>query len=707
MITFDKEMVRLVQRADELPEPPVGGVNRMYMDHETNSFTHKRGGDNPWGGDRICGTALTWDGNPWAYYVPVRHTHAHWNIPLESFQRWHADWIRSHRIWSNQNVKFDAHFSAQEPDPVTGGRCLFRGELFDTLNNAKMIDSDRGFGRGGYGLDALFGDWVADEDEEVDVHDQSVQAYLLSLRPKSKNYADVPADILGVYAGLDVHKARRLEMYELAEHDRIVAEQPNFDLIWGIEQRLTPVLFDMEDHGLRVNQQELQVTEFMILTELMQLQEQLHKLTDFPVEPSNSADCFELLCNRYGLPVLSWTEEKMNAEGRIIKEANPSFDKDALKHYLMHPVVSANELLTKVVTLMMRYRKRHTLLTFFVRPFLLHQVNGIMHPQYNQLIRTGRMSCKRPNSQQNNAESKALIHPDPGCAYLSTDASQIEFRLMVHYSQDQNVIDAYARDPDTDFHQWVAEMVGIPRKPAKNVNFCIGYGGGKKKVLTMLSSSMDLMGSLGMKVDELITAGRIEQSRRQEAFTALCRMRAEDVYRQYHDTLPGIRRVTDKAAKLAKATGYVFNFMGRRRHMPEKAAWRSFNSLTQGGASDLIKYGMVTMAPRYNDWTRSQGIDLRINVHDDLVWHGEAELMRDPDTVRRIVEPLEAPPVKLRVPIRFAAGWSDKTWAGASSDGGKLTIQRTPRLEDRSFDMEGGVVDRPMLPAPAGNTTTG
>ena len=99
---------------------------------------------------------------------------------------------------------------------------------------------------------------------------------------------------------------------------------------------------------------------------------------------------------------------------------------------------------TALIKVMQYYRKRNTLLTFFVRPYQEHQVNGLMHPDYNQAVRSGRMSCKRPNAQQLNKEAKEFVLPGEGRAFLSCDYSQVEFRLIVHYTRTIDAINAYA-----------------------------------------------------------------------------------------------------------------------------------------------------------------------------------------------------------------------------------------------------------------------
>jgi DNA polymerase I-like protein with 3'-5' exonuclease and polymerase domains len=660
----DKPRKFLVTCPEELP--PSAMAARLYLDFETRSGDRKRPADNPWAGDRISGAAVTWDDHPHAYYVPVRHNapNDRWNLPVETFRAWLRDTVRTATWWGNHNVKFDAHFA--DADGAT-----FTGEIADSLNMSKLVDSDRGYGRGGYGLDSLSSDWLG---EMIDVHDQAVQAYLQSAG--SKDYADVPADVMGSYACQDVLTNRGLFAHLHSERDACARQSPRFPLIWEVERKLTPVLWDMERRGLRVDPLELKKRQLVLYTELSILEEEIHKLTGYPAQPSKTADCYEILVNRFGLPVLSWTDEEYDSSGKVKKEARPSFDKDALKQYALHPDVVSDERRSQVVGLMQRYKKRHTMLTFFVEPFLRRQVDGRLHPVYNQLVRTGRMSAKAPNSQQQTPESKELILPDSDDdEFLSCDASQIEFRLIAHYSRDRSVLDAYERDPDTDFHRWVADMCGTGRDPAKTINFCMGYGGGKKKVLAQLASNMEVVASMAEKAEQLVQEGKISPLQKRYAFEALCGARAEDVYRTYHATLPGLKRVTNQAALTCKTTGYVFNEYGRIRRMPAKASWRAFNSMTQGLAMDIMKAGMVATAPRFCQYTRDLGIDLRINVHDEDAFHGRRETLSRPDVQATVVRTLERALVPLRVPMRFEAKLTRGRWRAEKTD--RVAVDRS------------------------------
>lgn len=630
---------RLVQNLSELPN--LKNAKNLYLDTETTSFDRKEEAFKPYHGHRICGVAVTADEKQGAWYVPVRCNHEKWNLPLEPVIHWIDDAVNSCENWVNHNVKFDAHFLKQD-------EISFNCRLVDTLTLAKVVKSDRY----SYSLDVLSREWL---EEDVSSYGERLKAYLTGC--KSKDYADLPGDMIGEYASQDVLTNRKLYKYLLRRRH----EQT--EKVWETEILLTPVLFDMEVTGLRVDPLELQKEQLKVLYQLSRLEEQLHDLTGFPIRPHTNTDCYEVLCNKYGLPVL----------GRTDKD-EPSFGKAALVSYCSHPLVRESELLTEIVTKIQKYRKLHTLHSFFIKPYQEHQIDGVMHPSYNQVVRTGRMSCRRPNSQQLSPEAKALIHPPKDKDIVSWDYAQIEFRLIVHYIKDAAVIEAYRDDPDTDFHVWVAEMCKISRKPAKNINFAVAFGGGKSRVVSMLALDMALMKKVADRVDELIVSKKIPPSSRQKIFELLCYKGGEKVYQEYHDRLPGIKRVTKQASNNLVSRGYVFNAYGRQRYLPARASYRAFNTIIQSCAADVIKERTVALAPRYNSFVRDLGIDLFASVHDETAHYSPKELTKDLTTLRKLKESFEDTIVTFRVPMRISCGSSSKNWAIASSDKGKIKL---------------------------------
>lgn len=608
----------LVQQLSELPD--LKGAQRLYLDVETTSGDPKIASTNPWHHCAIAGIAVTADECKQAWYIPIRHHDERWNLPLEPVVEWLRNTVSSCAAWINHNIKYDAHCCAQE-------EAIFTGELIDTLTLAKLIDSDRVM-RGGYGLRTLSLAWL---DKDISKTELRVSTFLRELR--SKDYGVVPADILGEYACQDVLTNRALYHYIL---DKMPERS---QLICSIEMKVTPVLWDIEQRGVHLDLLESKKKELSTLNEILTIEERLHKITGQPMRPHTNDDCFEVLCNQFGLPILAQTET-----------GNPSFDKAALLEYSTHPLVMTNPKLVEIIKRCLRYRELSTFYSLFLEPYSNLAVGDILHPSYNQTVRTGRMSCSAPNMQQLSNMAKRLIIPAPGYGFLSADYSQIEFRLIVHYIQNPAAIAAYTKNPRTDFHQWVADMCKIPRKPAKHVNFCIGYGGGKKKVIAVLSSVMELVGELMKQAGE-----------DHNLFDTLRTRRAREVYDKYHETLPELRQVTKEAERRCMSRGFVFTAYGRHRHLPRASAWRAFNSLTQGTAADVMKASLVAVSPRYNKTTRGFGMHCVAVVHDEILFEVPSAVPRR-KVEKHVTQVMENTEVKFRVPMIVDTKWLSGSW---------------------------------------------
>ena len=639
---------KLCQTAGDLPD--LRGAKLLFLDGETTQAegAHGRKALHPYLGDRFCGVGLTVDDSPVGWYVPVRHKlRPDDNVPLEAFQRWVRDLMSSVGAWVNHDVKFDAGFlsvgeGVEPPD-----------RMICTLTMAKLHHSDRME----YGLKPLSRDWLEEDIEER----ERVDAYLeATTRQKHKqDFGRTPVDLMGEYAIEDVMKARRL--YHWLEKRR-PAEMDN---LWETEIRLTSVLFDMEREGLLASERDLKVENVRCLRRVIEVSDELTQLTGQEWVDSNK-NLFDVFTNQLGLPVLAYTEKRDKLTGKKTS-GGPSYDKDALKLYQRHPSVTGNPRAREVVDLVLEYRTEAKFSEGFLTPYLhLTDENGYLHPTYNQVVRTGRMSSRRPNGQQLNARAKRLIIPGPGNAFLSADASQVEFRLIAHYIQDEAAIRAYRENPDTDFHKWVAELCdNIRRQSGKRINFAVSYGAGKYKVTSELAGEPEIIEAVTAIVEQEISDGTLDESARPERFKELCMRKASAMYETYHERLPGLRRVSKAATSLCKTRGWVKNAFGRRRHLPEKAAHNAFNSVIQGCAMDYIKDRMVALAPRYNERIRAAGLAIVANVHDEVLFRGPQEAVEDPELQRYIRETLEYQSVPFAVPFTWDIDTSRVNWKEA------------------------------------------
>lgn len=624
----------LIEYAHELPQTP----EVFALDFETTSGNPKVEAFNPYLTAKIAGAAITWGGE--AYYIPVRHRHGR-NISAEDFRVWLATSLSKCKLWVNQGIKFDLHFASEELQslPVQQVHCI--------LQTAKLMDSNRGFGRGGYNLTDLARDYIG---KDISPFELEVKMYLKAI--KSKDYGDVPTDIMGPYACEDAITAWELYHWQVAHFPQEMLP------LYNTEMQLLLTLFDVEKLGLHVDKSELMQQEFLRVHKLNKLEEEIHELSGTPIRPHTADDCFDLFCNRLGLPVMGYT-----------KAGQPSFGYDQLSAYLQHPQVVDSPKNTRLVKAILEFRESWTLVNMFIRPYqMLCDKYDNLHPNYNPILVTGRLSCSKPNSQQLSLDARRLIHPLPGQAFLSADYSQIEFRIIVHYIQALDAIEAYLQDPDKDFHTWVAEMCEIPRGPAKTVNFGIGFGAGKKRLIAMLSSNPDLAQLVKSSIDTMIMEGKLLSEERIEKFGELLKLRAEGIYEKYHDTLPSLKTTLKRAERICKQRGYVYNLYGRRRHLTPDVAWLSFNALCQGTAADIGKEAMNRLAPRYNPQMKEWGIKIAAMVHDEILFMGPITIMQRPDVRKYISDIMEQPSVKISVPMRVAFGYSELNWAVAAKE---------------------------------------
>jgi DNA polymerase I-like protein with 3'-5' exonuclease and polymerase domains len=617
---------KIVDSVDQLPDP--ASMKRVYCDIESISGDDNRPGGKPYHGDRCVGVAITHDANPMAYYVPLRHSvnrnifsPHHANVPVNKFVEWAtAVFGDPQRRWVNHNIKFDAHFLAVDGVKID---C----QLTDTLVSARVVDMQRS--RSGYGLKPLAEKWLGVPAVEKD----AVRRELDSMG--TKDYGMVDACILGEYACADVHMNRELD-YEIERR-----RYPDDGQVWALEDAMTRTLFRVERRGVLVDVQRVEVARETCMMRMAEIESRVNDL-GFKVSMSAPKSVLNFVTNMKGLPVVAYT-----------KDGNPSMGGDAIREYLELDMVREDPLMTEFFTLLDEYRDRAQFLGLYAEGWMDWIVDGVIHPMYNQTVATGRMSCESPNIQQLSGEAKALIIPRPGCSFIRRDYSQIEYRVIAALSRDQRVIEAYRNDPTTDFHDFVAKLCGIPRKPAKNVNFGIAFGMGEEGLIRQLSR---------------LLGGETAQSR------------AHAIYEEYNRMLPAVRGTAQEVKRVCRQRaawksgeyGWVRTYYGRRRAL-QYYKWgdgdprlgqfddtrKAFNTVVQGTAADIIK----ERAPVCDNdaWLRDRGIKLMAIVHDELLFEGPTESMTE-EASRKIDRLMVDISINLGVPLRTDGGTSSVNW---------------------------------------------
>jgi DNA polymerase-1 len=628
----------LIETLEELAQCPRTG-KLLFMDFETKSGHKDKDSLNPWHNCFPIGIAYSWDNDPNKYFIP-------WHlIKLDTTGFLHS-LMRSAVCWINHNVKYDAHVLLNS----TGWELPENLHLVCTLMLAHIIDADRSY-KGGYGLDALSKHWCG---LDIDHYYNRIEPYLFRNGKRyNHDYGQIPLDILAEYACGDIEANRRLYHVCMASLPPESCEQIDSQpALVNTEIKLTRVLLEVERNGLTIVPSEVLAAEYLCRRRMLDIEEKLNRILGYYINPGSTDQLFDLICNRFGQPVLSWTN--VDREGRPTLKSNPSFGKKVLKAYLIR--LDLPQQLRECVKLILEYRKESQELSLFYVPWQLLNVKGVLHGWYVQNVRSGRMACKQPNEQQFNKRAKKLIKPKPGYVMLAHDYSQVEYRVIVHYTNNRQAVEAYANDPDTDYHVWVSILCKIDRQPAKTMNFLMAFGGGKAKAIATLAANFHEQG-LGLSNRQLQQLG-------------------EQIYNAYHANLPELKTTSNRAAAGAQARGYVVNLAGRRLHLPGphhniqyskdgKQVNRchiAFNRAVQSSASDFAKERAVAIVSE--PWFKEYGIQLIGLVHDAFYF----QMPDRPDSEviainNRIRAYLEDTPYPLRVCLRVDSGFSRRNMA--------------------------------------------
>jgi DNA polymerase-1 len=394
------------------------------------------------------------------------------------------------------------------------------------------------------------------------------------------------------------------------------------------EIQLTSVLVEIEQVGLHVDKLRIGKDAIKRIPNILnKLEEELKVMTGKYFRPHVNSDCHDILCSHFGAPVLNWTK------GSKKKAPEPSFDKDTLKIYETYPEIPEG-----VVSRISEYRHFHQLLGTFTKPYLFKSKKRRMHGSFNQCVRTGRMSMSDPNMQQTSPDAKKYIIPTQGYYLADFDLSQIEYRYVVTYTENPAILKAYREDPDADYHQIMADLCGIDRAPAKNMNFAASFRCGKGKTISMLRAAFkpeDVPD--GMSFDDYVN------------------LKGNHVFNLYHERHPELRVEWNAAQLSCKRRGYCRNVWGRRRHLIRKASYMAFPNIIQSSAADLMK--RITV--RLQNLIRDKGPRLICIVHDSWLLEIPTGEEQWEEEIKQCIEATES---RLKVPLYTSCSTSTTHW---------------------------------------------
>ena len=503
-----------------------------------------------------------------------------------------------------QDLKFDLLALRRAGVPL-------RGLTFDTMIASYLLDP----GRREHDLGALALQFL---DQKT-----TTLAELVGKGKSEIRLAEVAIESCSDFACEKVDVALRLREIFAPELDRLHLQT----LFETIEMPLLEVLAEMEWTGIRIEGSFFRQLENRLAVELLALETEIHKEAGVEFNINSNPQLREILFERLKLPVLKRTKTGPSTDVTVLEELA------AQGHRL--PV------------LLMQYRQLDKLQSTYVSalPRLVNPTTQRLHTSFNQTIAaTGRLSSTEPNLQnipirtEIGAEIRRGFIPGDGNVFISADYSQIELRILAHYSQDPAFVDAFRSG--VDIHRQTAALIfgveandvtRLMRDRAKTVNFAVIYGIG----------SFSLSQKLGVSNAE-----------------------GKEFIDRYFERFPGVRVYLDEQVAIARERGFVETLTGRRRYIPEVRSRnfnvRSFgeraatNAPIQGTAADLIKIAMIAVQRALD--AEGAGARMLLQVHDELLLEApRAERDATLDLVRARMEGA----ADLRVPLVVESGVGD------------------------------------------------
>ncbi len=573
----------------------------------------------PRGDGYVVGYAVAVEG--WSGYYPVAHAGGG-NLDKRLVERWIKDVLATPADKVMHNAAYDAGWLGASGFSING-------RIVDTMLAAPLIDENRF----SFSLNALGFDYLKEIKSEQGLKQAASD---FGVHPK-KELWKLPAMYVGEYAEQDAALTLKLWQYF-----KIKMRQEEVESIFDLETAAFPVLLEMTRRGIRFDRAKCSLLIDQMREREAQLLQEMKQQVGTKVDIW-AAQSIAVAFDRIGVPYAK-TDNGL-----------PSFTKgflDGCDHPLAKMIVEAREA-----------NKTHNT---FLQPYMdFSRATGRIHPHVNQMRSddggtvTGRLSMANPNAQQIPARHevigpmvRGLFLPEEGQLWASNDFSSQEPRLLVHYASllslpgAETMVSAYNNDPNTDFHQMVADMAGIKRKAAKTIGLGLMYGMGKNKLAAQLD--------LGMS-------------------------EAEDLISRFHQNVPFLKGTVNAVMKRIDhpaSGGAIRTLLGRKCRFPlwEPMEWgvnkalpreqavieygsrikragtyKGLNRLIQGSAADQTKAAMVALY--------KAGLPPVLQVHDEIVL--SVRTREEAEEGARIMEQAARLEVPTRCDVEIGTSWGD------------------------------------------------
>jgi DNA polymerase-1 len=401
------------------------------------------------------------------------------------------------------------------------------------------------------------------------------------------NFALAPLELGRIYAATDSYATLLLYQFYLKDL--------NDDIIYKMENKLLPIVAEMEYRGVKIDGEALKKAKDVITAENKELEAKIYELAGVRFKITSSQQLADVLFTKLGLPPGEMTSEDSDT---------PSTDKFALAK-LEHPIIP----------LIQKYKKNSTLITsFLIKLPTKLDASGHVHTHLNPYgAITGRFTCSNPNLQQipkakEDGENSEVIRrsfiADEGYYLISCDYSMIEYRVMASLCKDEKLIKLF--NEGIDIHAGTASiMFKIPldkvtkdmRSKGKTINFGLLFGMGAYRLSKNLKCSEE-------EANVLLEA--------------------------YFEAIPGVKPWIENIKAKVRETKMCSTYFGRVRRLPDaglpnikenrqaigEALRQGTNTTIQGSAAEFLKISMI----RLQDALKGKDMHMILQIHDELLF---------------------------------------------------------------------------------------
>ncbi|WP_347473404.1 DNA polymerase I [Acinetobacter thermotolerans] len=572
-------------------------AQRFAFDTETTSLDYRVA--------QIVGFSVAFDGKD-SYYVPLAHDYE--GAPEQLNRETILAQIKP--ILEDDNIQKIGHHLKYDAHVLENHGIQLAGWYFDTMLASYVLNSVATR----HGMDDVARLYLS--------HLTTTFEQVAGKGAKQKTFNQIDIETAAHYAAEDAHVTYRL--YEVL-HEKLKVHPELLNLLLNIEMPVARVLTSMEENGIQLDLAFLDQLGCDFAETMKNLEQQIEEMAGESFNVSSPKQVGEILFEKLGLKGGKKTSTGQYSTSESILEK------------LEHPIAE----------LILNYRGLSKLKSTYTDGLCKQANNDThrVHTSYHQaLTATGRLSSTDPNLQNIPVREeigrqirKAFIAPE-GRVLLAADYSQIELRLMAHFSQDDALVDAFMHGQDVH-RRTAAEVLGVPleqvtndqRRQAKAVNFGLLYG----------MSEFGLIRQLG--------------------FT---RQESQEYIKQYFHRYPGIYEYMQRTRQVALEQGFVETILGRRLYTPDidarnmmvrKAAERAaINAPLQGSAADIIKMAMIEV----DKMLPKDQAKMLLQVHDELVFEVD-EAIAD-ELAPKLAEVMQSV-VQISVPLVVEVG-KGKNW---------------------------------------------